>query len=417
MQSKDCAGDEQARGVDVAEIREADRQLHEQLVSLKNRRHALEADELTYLLEAEDTRLYWRRGHVTMVEYMERELHYSAHAAYERLRVARALVELPKVREEFARGEMSFSSVRELTRIVTPETEDAWIGWARGRTAAEVQREVSGRKRGELPTSPKDPALTTVRIVLEVRESVAAQWKAFRAELDSEHDERLDDTALLETTIRRAREPVAREGEPTRPAAQVALTTCKSCKLATLRAGGFVSELLPSTAERLLCDSEYVGDLEVDAPERITSAIPESIRRKVWIRDAGGCRVPGCRAARCIDIHHIRFRSEGGGHEMWNLILLCSGHHQQLHEGRLRITGRAPDELVFEWVSDVYDVSRRRGPSGDIDEPAPSPSEEGGLGLRERHSLLSARRSRDRSPPEEEGMSEAPLREARSSCT
>ena len=80
--------------------------------------------------------------------------------------------------------------------------------------------------RGDLPDTPKDPALVTVRIVLEVRESVAAQWKAFRAELEGERDdgrgerdERMDDTELLETTIRRAREPVASEGDPTRPAA------------------------------------------------------------------------------------------------------------------------------------------------------------------------------------------------------
>jgi hypothetical protein len=354
--------DEQADDAGIDRLREADRQLHEHLVSLKNKRHALEADELTYLLEAEESRLYWRRGHVTMVEYMERELRYSAHAAHERLRVARALVDLPKIREEFARGELTFSSVRELTRVATPETQAAWVDWARGRTASEVQRQVSGRKRGDLPSTPKDPALATVRIVLEVRESVAAQWKAFRAELDSEHDERLDDTELLETTMRRAREPT-KDGEPTRPAAQVAVTTCKSCKLATLRAGGFVTELLPTTAERLQCDSEYVGDLELDGSERITSTIPESIRRKVWIRDAGGCRVPGCRAARCLDVHHIRFRSQGGGHELWNLILLCSGHHQQVHEGRLRITGRAPDELIFEWVSPF--AREARGPRGD----------------------------------------------------
>jgi hypothetical protein len=41
------------------------------------------------------------------------------------------------------------------------------------------------------------------------------------------------------------------------------------------------------------------------------------------------------------------FRELGGSHDASNLVLLCDGHHTQLHEGNVSITGRAPDELVF----------------------------------------------------------------------
>jgi Holliday junction resolvasome RuvABC DNA-binding subunit len=67
----------------------------------------------------------------------------------------------------------------------------------------------------------------------------------------------------------------------------------------------------------------------------------------VWARDQGRCRVPGCRATRHIDIHHLIPRALGGTHDEWSLCLLCSGHHQLHHQGLLSITGRAPDELVF----------------------------------------------------------------------
>jgi len=34
---------------------------------------------------------------------------------------------------------------------------------------------------------------------------------------------------------------------------------------------------------------------------------------------------------------------------MWNLLTLCVAHHQYLvHAGLIRITGEAPDRLVFE---------------------------------------------------------------------
>lgn len=32
---------------------------------------------------------------------------------------------------------------------------------------------------------------------------------------------------------------------------------------------------------------------------------------------------------------------------MANLILLCSVHHRLLHDGKLTIAGRAPDQLEF----------------------------------------------------------------------
>ena len=48
--------------------------------------------------------------------------------------------------------------------------------------------------------------------------------------------------------------------------------------------------------------------------------------------------------------HHVVFRSEGGElRDPANLTTLCSGHHLGLlHEGKMRCTGRAPDDLMWE---------------------------------------------------------------------
>src|ERR671922_2000939 len=45
-------------------------------------------------------------------------------AARERVRVARALGGLPRLSQALARGELSYSKVRALTRIATPEIEE-----------------------------------------------------------------------------------------------------------------------------------------------------------------------------------------------------------------------------------------------------------------------------------------------------
>src|SRR5687767_4843690 len=101
--------------------------MHQRLRSIAKRRVALEAEEAGLLLEAEDTRLYRRLGYTSMLEYMGRELHYGPHAANERLRVARALIELPLTAELFGDGELCFSAIRELTRVATPATEEAFL--------------------------------------------------------------------------------------------------------------------------------------------------------------------------------------------------------------------------------------------------------------------------------------------------
>ena len=37
-------------------------------------------------------------------------------------------------------------------------------------------------------------------------------------------------------------------------------------------------------------------------------------------------------------------------HELWNLTLLCSGHHAALHAGLVAMQGQAPYLIEFRWV-------------------------------------------------------------------
>ncbi len=149
--------------------READwKALHQRLRGIAKRRVALEAEEASYLVEAEETQLYRRLGYTTMIEYMERELYWGPHAAKERLRVARELDALPLIAELFHEGELCFSAVRELTRVATPATEEAFLRKAQGKTAHHIQEMVAGLKRGDEPDAKPDPRRITKRVVIEV---------------------------------------------------------------------------------------------------------------------------------------------------------------------------------------------------------------------------------------------------------
>ena len=66
-------------------------------------------------------------------------------------------------------------------------------------------------------------------------------------------------------------------------------------------------------------------------------------------RDGWRCAVPGCTSRRNLAVHHIRFRSHGGGDEDENLTLCCALHHLEgIHGGRMRVRGQAPDRLRWE---------------------------------------------------------------------
>ena len=68
-------------------------------------------------------------------------------AAREHVRVAQALERLPKLSDAMRRGQVSYSEVRAVTRVATPETEQALLDVALAGTAAHVERVVRAWRR------------------------------------------------------------------------------------------------------------------------------------------------------------------------------------------------------------------------------------------------------------------------------
>src|SRR5687768_11199539 len=84
---------------------------------IAKRRAELDAQEARWLRKAISMQVWKPLGMVSMLDYMERVLHYEPHTAGERVRVAKALGELPELAEALARGDLSYSGVREVSRI------------------------------------------------------------------------------------------------------------------------------------------------------------------------------------------------------------------------------------------------------------------------------------------------------------
>src|SRR3954463_8130766 len=96
------------------------------LRSIRRRRAALDAEEARWLREAEGLQIWRPLGMVSMLDYLERVLGYAPRTAQDRLRVARALGDLPRLTAALSGGDLPFSAVRELTRVATPASEVSW---------------------------------------------------------------------------------------------------------------------------------------------------------------------------------------------------------------------------------------------------------------------------------------------------
>ena len=83
-------------------------------------------------------------GCLTCAHWLNWKCGVSTTAAREQVRVARALRELPQIHDAFARGVISYSKVRAMTRVATPDSEEYLLMLAEHGTAAHIERIVRG---------------------------------------------------------------------------------------------------------------------------------------------------------------------------------------------------------------------------------------------------------------------------------
>jgi len=95
---------------------------------------------LMVLIQAFDERMDLGWGFRSTAHWLSWRTSMAPGTAREKVRVARALPELPRISAAMARGEMSFSKVRALTRVATPENEAKLLDVARHSTAAQLEK-------------------------------------------------------------------------------------------------------------------------------------------------------------------------------------------------------------------------------------------------------------------------------------
>ena len=116
-------------------------------------------------------------------------------SAREHVRVARRLGELPLIHAAFARGELSYSKVRALTRVAEPDSEADLLELASQATAAQLERIVRGLRRVSTADATESHAMRYLSTwweadgTLSINGSLPAEeGAAFLIALDAMHD-------------------------------------------------------------------------------------------------------------------------------------------------------------------------------------------------------------------------------------
>ncbi len=102
--------------------------------------------ELLVLIREFDQQEGWG-GRLSCAEWLSWRTGLAPGPAREHVRVARALGELPRLSDAMRRGRISYSKVRAVTRVATPENEQTLLDVALAGTAEHVERIVRGWRR------------------------------------------------------------------------------------------------------------------------------------------------------------------------------------------------------------------------------------------------------------------------------
>ena len=311
---------------------------------------------LALVAEFDREKAFERHGLANTAQWLNWQCGIGAEAAREKVRVARALEQLPEIADAFAKGELSYSKVRAMTRVATAANESVLCtlrGTGRPRTSRSSRGnslDAAARRRearaataratdrflffdmdGQFVLNARLPpeigtvvckalelaveALRPLRSRTCFRGNSAAdrggcaagrRAAAHRRAVPRRHGEdsgagssadRVQVVVHIDQAILSEQQAAAEDGP-------------HSCELEDGPA------LALDTARRLACDATVIGLIEGNDGEPIdigrkTRSIPAAISRALKARD-GGCRFPGCDRTRFTEGHHVKHWANGG---------------------------------------------------------------------------------------------------------
>ncbi len=351
---------------------------------------------LTLIRQFDEEKLWVLPGLCSCAHWLNLQCGIGMNAAREKVRVANALPDLPKISEAFSKGELSYSKVRAMTRVANDENEDFLLMIARHGSAHHMESLVAKYRRAvrlqDLELANEQYAERSAHyyfdddgsFVMNARfpaEQGALILKALDLAIDQEDVSAETSQPRASFSARRA-DAIAEMAEtylangPTSSSTadryQVMIHVTAETSDAAETTNNYLEHgphISAETSRRIACDSS-ISILHEDkngqplSIGRKSRVIPPAMRRALRARDEG-CQFPGCTHQYFIDGHHIKHWADGGETSLQNLVQLCRFHHRLVHEGGFSCEKKGDEPLVFrDQIGQVISGADYMPPSG-----------------------------------------------------
>lgn len=406
----------------------SDDQIADRIVTWAGRIAAAEAEQLQLIGEFDGREAWAGPGLLSCAHWLTWRTGLGPVAARERVRVARALRELPGIAGAFAAGGLSWSQARAITRVATADDEHTYVELCRNTTAAQLERVVRGVRRvHKAEQDDADPALAahrlrsrtsydadgslviTLHVAAEVGAVVLAALEQIRTHLDASAQapssptpapapashidgaasaeasaELLGTVTLTDAFVEMSRLALEQLAQ-TRPAASRRQRAGLAVQVDPLSGWARLpdGELLPPGS---LAKTSALGQALKALPGRggapglrpITASDlsrhdrgrtqrhpGQDLRDLLGVLDGERCRFPGCSRYRKLHAHHVTTWADGGATDLDNLVLLCGRHHTLVHQHGYQLTLHPDRRLTIRTTEGVRLLHHPALPWGD----------------------------------------------------
>ena len=312
----------------------SDRDLLECIRDAVGHERATTARLVAVLMEIDARRLYLGEGYSSLFTYCTQCLHYSDHAAYNRIEAARAARRFPIILNLVESGAVTLTAVRLLAPHLTDTNYQDVLGRATHMSKRQVELLVATLHPApdvpsvvrKLPTPPPSkPAGAAELPTLVARDDATpiAVWPAAPVPKPADVKPLAPERYKIQVTVsRQAYEKLRRAQDLLRHAVPngdpaIILERALDLLVASLERSKAATTPRPRVSRGTKAGSRHV---------------PAAVRRVVWERDAGRCAFSGangrCTETGFLEYHHVLPFAEGGDASATNIELRCRAHNQ-----------------------------------------------------------------------------------------
>jgi hypothetical protein len=328
-----------------------------------------EIEMINIIQEIDEKKAFFEKKYTSTFTYCVGFLKLSDNLSLDFIAIARVSKKVPELKRAIQNELLTSSKARRITSVITKENASHWLNLAQNVSKEKLEKEIA-KVRPQVLTPEKAKYVTENRLKLELGISEEFMKNLKRAqEIFCQKSKSYQN---FEATLGWALKEIVKREDPLNKAERAMTAEVKRFEKETLSSSSSVkgkvnvnanvkvkanfnanahtnsnvnvnanfdanSDL--DSAEKTNLKNKNEFDKNLLGPGRVAKRIPLDvyIKHVVYLRDEARCTFKDETGERCTErkwlhLHHKLPVSKGGNNQPQNLVSLCSGHHDLVHQ-------------------------------------------------------------------------------------